>query len=80
MEIGNDFQWHSVTGFDFLLAGSEPKKEVKKVAMTKEAMSHFVIANEFLIHKTSRALWKISDDGKSIEAVFEGDVLTEDQI
>jgi hypothetical protein len=41
----------------------------------------FIVAGEnFLIHKTTRCLWKLSDDKKSIEPVFNRDVLTEDDV
>lgn len=30
---------------------------------------------ELLIHKSTRALWKISDDGKSIQPAFEDDII-----
>jgi len=32
--------------------------------------------SDFLIHKATKALWKVSDDGESLVPVFEDDILT----
>jgi hypothetical protein len=36
--------------------------------------------SNFCIHKATKELWKFSEDGKYIEAVFPDDVLTEEQL
>jgi hypothetical protein len=33
-----------------------------------------------LIHKTTKCLWRISDDKKSIEPVFSSDVMTDKEV
>jgi len=44
-------------------------------------MSMFTAAgNNILIHKTTRCLWKISDDKKTIEPVFSSDVLSTEDV
>ena len=73
------FSWHSSIGIDSSLTGS--KRFLTRLPASKTAMSMFVVAGEnFLIHKTTRCLWKLSDDKKSIEPVFNRDVLTEDDV
>jgi len=36
--------------------------------------------NNLLIHKTTRCLWKMSEDKKTIEPVFSSDVLSVDEV
>ena len=73
------FQWHSSVGFDTVL--SPKKRIIKKIANTLDARSQFLVASDnFLVHKATHALWKVSEDGKSIEALFDDDVLTSDQL
>jgi hypothetical protein len=77
--IFDDFNWHSSIGIDCTLAGDQ--KFVSRLPNTKKARMLFMAAgNDLLIHKTTRCLWKISDDKKSIEPVFSNDVLTEDEV
>ena len=78
-DIFENFNWHSSIGIDQTLAGD--KKFVTRIPNTKRAMSMFEAAgNDLLIHKTTRCLWKLSDDKKGIEPVFSNDVLTEDEV
>jgi len=73
------FCWHSCIGIDCALDGS--KRFVTKLPNNREARSMFLVAGEnFLVHKTTKCLWKLSDDKKSIEPVFSSDVLTEDEV
>jgi hypothetical protein len=52
------------------------KKSIRRLANTPQVRLSFYTAGEnFLIHKSKKALWKVSDDGKSIEPVFSSDVL-----
>ena len=44
----------------------------KKVASTNKKGT----PGELLIHRSSRALWRISDDGKRIEPAFSDDIIT----
>lgn len=78
-DIFADFNWHSSIGIDATLEGN--KRFVTRIGNTKQARSMFVDAgSELLIHKTTRCLWRISDDKKSIEPVFRHDILTEDDV
>jgi hypothetical protein len=75
-----DFEWHSAIGVDSIASGQRPV--VRRLRNTRQArgMFHAASAGKFLIHKTSQALWRVSDDGKAIEPVFDSDVLTEDDL
>jgi len=78
-DVFERFTWHSSIGIDDSIKDS--KKFVSRIANTKEAMVGFVVAGEnLLIHKSTKALWKISEDGKYIEPVFDEDILTEDDL
>lgn len=77
-DILRDFTWHSAIGIDCAL---DDKKFVTRLRMSRNVMGMFEASgNDLLIHKTTRCLWKISDDKKYIEPVFGNDVLTEDDV
>ena len=77
-DILQDFTWHSSIGIDCTLDG---KKFVSRLPNSKRAMSMFQASgNNLLIHKTTRCLWRLSDDKKFIEPVFGNDILTEDDV
>ena len=72
------FSWHSSIGIDCSLDGS--RKFVTRMPNSRQARSMFVAAGDsLLVHKTTRCLWKVSDDKKFIEPVFSSDVLTEEE-
>ena len=78
MDILEGFSWHSSVGIDDVLG--EGKRFVTRIRATKRAMTMFDAAgNDLLIHKTTRCLWKLSDDKTHIEPVFGNDVLSEDE-
>lgn len=78
-DIFEDFNWHSSLGFDATLASN--RKVVTRLPNSREARSMFTaVGNNLLIHKTTRCLWKLSDDKEGIEPVFGNDVLTEDDV
>lgn len=79
MDFFNDFHWHSSTGINDSIKRA---KIYKKLPRTASNLSKFIARDDsdFLIHKSSRALWKFSKDGKSIESVFDDDVLTDDKL
>jgi hypothetical protein len=78
-DIFDDFHWHSSIGIDASLVGN--RRFVTRLPHTRRAMSMFEAAgNDLLVHKTTRCLWKISDDKKAIEPVFSNDVLTEEEV
>ena len=76
----DSFSWHSAIGVDSISKAA--KKVVRKLPNNKTARSMFCNAScgNFLIHKTSQALWRVSEDGKAIEPVFDSDVLTEEDL
>lgn len=79
-EFIEEFPWHSSLGFDERV-GSEETMKVKRLPNTASIKKAFVSSGgNMLIHKTSQSLWKVSDDGKSIEAVFDKDVLSMEDI
>lgn len=78
-DIFENFSWHSAIGIDFGVDGN--KKFVTRMANNKTARAMFIVAGDnLLIHKTTKCLWKFSEDKKSIEPVFSTDVLTEDEV
>ena len=78
-EFFEGFLWHSSIGIDNEVAGH--KKFYTRLPNSKKARGMFFAASEnMLIHKTTQALWRISDDGKSIEPVFSSDILSEEDV
>jgi len=78
-DIFDDFVWHSAIGIDLDLDGN--KQFATRVANTERSRRMFVASGDnLLIHKTTKALWRFSEDRKSIEPVFSADVLTEDEV
>jgi len=78
-DIFEGFSWHSSIGIDASIDGS--KKFVTRIANTVRARSMFIASgNNMLIHRTTRALWRLSDDKKSIVPAFDTDVLGEDEV
>lgn len=76
-DIFDGFTWHSSIGIDIALNGN--KQFVTRLPNTIRARSMFTASSDnMLIHKTTKALWQITDDKASIEPVFATDVLTED--
>jgi len=77
-DVLEHFTWHSAVGIDCAMDG---KRMVARLPKTKRALSMFEAAgNDLLIHKTTRCLWRLSEDSKHIEPVFGNDVLTEEQV
>jgi hypothetical protein len=78
-DIFENFAWHSSIGIDSAIDGN--KQFVTRLPNTAKARRSFVASGDsLLIHRTTKSLWKVSDDKKSIEPVFATDVLTEDQV
>ena len=77
-DILEDFSWHSAVGIDSALDG---QRLVTRLPRTKKAMMMFEASgNDLLIHKTTRCLWRLSDDSKHIEPVFGNDILTDEEV
>lgn len=78
-DIFEGFSWHSSIGIDANLDGN--KKFVTRLANTKRARAMFIASgNNMLIHRTTRALWRLSEDKKSIVPAFDTDVLGETEV
>ena len=77
-DLFNNFFWHSSIGIDETV---DKKRFITKISYTESNLRKFVAQGEnLLVHKTTKSLWKKSDDGKSIEAVFSSDILTEEDL
>lgn len=80
-DILENFVWHSSVGVDDFIGDKERfVKEIPNSKKTRKAFINTGSEGNFLIHKTTRSLWKLSDDNKKIEAVFPTDVLTEEEV
>lgn len=80
-DIFEKFSWHSSIGIDDSIEGG--RRFVTRIPNTAGARRHFAAAaggKNFLIHKTTKSLWKMSEDNKMIEPVFPTDILTEEQV
>ena len=74
-----DIHWYSCIDF-----GEEKmnQKQITKIPSSKIGQK-FIRSHKdssFLIHKSTKALWRFSEDGKHIEPVFEEDILTEENL
>ena len=79
VDIFEGFGWHSSVGMDCAVDGG--RKFITRLPNSTVARSMFSAAGgDYLIHKTTRCLWKQSEDKKSIEPVFSSDVLTDDEV
>jgi hypothetical protein len=81
--MGNDilenFLWHSAIGIDASLEGN--KRFVTRMANTAKARSMFIAGDgNVLIHRTTKALWKLSTDKSSIEPIFDTDILGDAEV
>lgn len=76
MDIFSNFEWHSSCPLDTEFGVS--RNAIRRLAnSTKNRMAFLPAGDKFLIHKSKKALWKISEDGNSIVPVFATDVLDE---
>jgi hypothetical protein len=78
-DLFEQFLWHSAIGIDSSLA--QNKRFVSRMPFTARTRGMFVAGEgNVLIHRTTRALWKLSKDKKTIEPVFDTDILGEDEV
>lgn len=80
MDFFDEYKWHSSLE---LGEGIKGKRIVRRLTASRQNLSKFIrVAKDssYCIHKATKELWKFSDDGKSIVAVFPDDVLTEEQL
>lgn len=83
MNFFDDYKWHSSLELGENIKG---KKIIRKVTASRQNLSRFIpidgriktAGSKYFIHKATKDLWKMSDDGKCIEAVFPDDVLPEE--
>lgn len=77
----NNYTWHSTTELD---GHSLFNKKIKRISTSDEtaiqSFSRFKPESKLLIHKSTKALWKFSDDGEYIEPVFAEDILTSNDL
>ena len=72
----NNFSWHSALALDQSMINN---KKITKLAATEQNLQSFSLfepQSKLLIHKSTKALWKFADDGKTIYPVFAQDILT----
>ena len=79
-DIFNDYKW---TGYTEPQKGISGKKIIKTLVANEENLKKFDQVSQqksFLIDKSSRALWKFSSDKKTIEPIYDNQVLTEEDL
>jgi hypothetical protein len=79
-DIFENFSWHSSIGIDESMNGNKSFRT--KLPNTVATRRHFIASSKgdnFLVHKTTKSLWRMSEDNKSIEALFPTDILSEDE-
>lgn len=72
----NSFSWHSALMPDENMLNNKKVKNLQANEDNLQSFSLFQPQSKLLIHKSTKALWKFSDDGKSIHPVFAQDILT----
>jgi len=78
-DIFEGFSWHSCIGIDFALDGS--KEFATRLPKTARTMDMFASGGgDSLIHKTTKALWRVSEDGNYIEPTHATDILTAEDL
>ena len=80
MDIFKDYRWHSIIEPQKVIS---QKRIIRSLPAKTATLSRFIRISKdgsFLVHKSTKALWKFSDDHKTIEPVFKDDVLTEDSL
>jgi hypothetical protein len=76
----DDFTWHSSVGIDSTLCARGTIARIANTDRVRKAFTLVADGKNFLVHKTTRALWRVSEDKKTIEPVFPSDVLSEDEL
>jgi hypothetical protein len=78
--MGENIGWHSSLGLKSL-EDRVARRFIASLPVNTRVMAMFASAGrDVLVHKTTKCLWRMSKDGKSIEPVFANDVLTEDDV
>jgi hypothetical protein len=78
MDFFDSFSWNSAVGIDCEL---DRRKMVRRIDASSRNLRMFEASGgDMLIHKTTRSLWRLCDDGKQIEPVFSNDILTDEDV
>lgn len=72
----NDFSWHSALAFDQNVVTNKKIKSLIASDQNLQCFSLFQPSSKLLIHKSTKALWRFAQDGKTIQPVFAQDILT----
>lgn len=72
----NSFSWHSSIMPDQNMMNNQKIEKIKASKQNLQCFSLFQPQSKLLIHKATKALWKFSEDGKTISPVFAQDILT----
>lgn len=72
----NSFSWHSAIAPDQSIVNNQKIKEIIASDQNLQSFSLFQPNSQLLIHKATKALWRFSNDGKTIYPVFAQDILT----
>lgn len=79
-DILSEFGYHSAIGMDSFFK-EDNRNVISKIKWNSKIASAFVASGgDFLIHKTSKCLWRLSKDKSFIEPVLANDVLSEDDV
>lgn len=81
MRRGNTINWHSSIGVSRESTNiSGNLNRLPNDERVLKAKGFQRVGNKTLIHKTTKALWRLSDDGNYAEPVFGSDELTEEDL
>lgn len=72
----NDFSWHSALAPDENIVNNQKIKTLVANTENLQSFSLFQPQSKLLIHKATKALWRFSEDGETIQPVFAQDILT----
>lgn len=79
-DIFNDYKW---TGYTEPQKGISGRKIVRSLVASEENLKKFSRVSQnssMLVNKSSKALWKFSSDKKTIEPIYDNEVVTEEDL
>lgn len=80
MDFFEDYHWHSSIQLNENIKGKRIVSELSNTKQNRNKFFRVASKSDFLIHRSTKALWKFSEDGESIIPVFDDDILTEQNI
>lgn len=80
MDFFENYHWHSSLELNEDIRGKKIIHSLTATQKNKDRFLKIASNSNFLIHKATKELWRISEDGTKIEPVFPDDVLTEDNL